>query len=256
MSGSLGLNLFLRAQVLGQDDCGYNRWQVVEREVSWAAQETVLVLCDVWDHHWCRGAEERLAVMLPRMNEVVRTARDAGVQIVHAPSETMDFYADSPGRQRIANIALVEPPASLDHEAPPLPVDTSQGSSDTGEPDWYKAWSRQHAAIEVDEERDVISDDGRELYSFYQARDIQHVLLMGVHTNMCILNRSFSIKQMVRWDVEIALIRDLTDAMYNPAFSPYVSHDEGTQLVIGYIEKFWCPTTDSQGLMAALARSE
>ena len=76
---------------------------------------------------------------------------------------------------------------------------------------------------------------------------------MGVHTNMCILNRSFAIKQMVRWGVEIALIRDLTDAMYNPAFSPYVSHDEGTQLVISYIEKFWCPTTESQGLMAALS---
>jgi hypothetical protein len=57
---------------------------------------------------------------------------------------------------------------------------------------------------------------------------------------------------MVRWGVEICLVRDLTDAMYNPAFSPYVSHDEGTQLVIGYIEKFWCPTTDSTGLMTAL----
>ena len=40
-------------------------------------------------------------------------------------------------------------------------------------------------------------------------------------------------------------VRDLTDAMYNPARSPYVDHDEGTQLVIGYIEKFWCPTVTS-----------
>jgi nicotinamidase-related amidase len=250
MSGSL--DLFLRMQVLSQDDCGYTRWQAIEREVSWSARETALVLCDVWDHHWCRGAVERLEVMLPRMNQVVGMARDAGVQIVHAPSETMDFYADSPARQRIVGVPVVSPPPPLDHDELPLPVDTSQGSSDTGEPDWYKAWSRQHPAIEVDEEQDVISDDGRELYSFYQARGIQHVLLMGVHTNMCILNRSFSIKQMARWGVEIVLIRDLTDAMYNPAYSPYVSHDEGTQLVIGYIEKFWCPTTDSQGLMAAL----
>ncbi|MBE0697009.1 MAG: hypothetical protein IH586_08800 [Anaerolineaceae bacterium] len=40
----------------------------------------------------------------------------------------------------------------------------------------------------------------------------------------------------------VALVRDLTDAMYNPAQAPYVSHDEGTRLVIEYIEKFWCPT--------------
>jgi len=250
------LELVLRAQTFTQDVRGYNCWQVVESEASWPAHETALVLCDVWDHHWCRGAEERLEVMLPCMNEVVRTAREAGVQIVHAPSETMQFYADSPARQRIAGIPPVEPPLPLAHEEPPLPVDTSQGSSDTGEPDWHRVWSRQHPAIGVNEERDVISDDGREVYSFYQARGIQHVLLMGVHTNMCILNRSFAIKQMVRWGVEICLIRDLTDAMYNPAFSPYVSHDEGTQLVIGYIEKFWCPTTDSQGLMAALRRAK
>jgi nicotinamidase-related amidase len=255
MSDGLRLNLVLRAQSFSQDDRGYNCWQAIERPVSWAARETALVLCDVWDHHWSRGAEERLEAMLPRMNEVVRAARDAGVQVVHAPSETMAFYDDSPARQRIAGIALVEPPPPLDREEPPLPLDTSQGSSDTGEPDWHKAWSRQHPAIEVDEGRDVISDDGRELYSFYRAHGIRHVLLMGVHTNMCVLNRSFAIKQMVRWGVEICLIRDLTDAMYNPAFSPYVSHDEGTRLVVGYIEKFWCPTLESQGLMAALRGS-
>jgi hypothetical protein len=65
---------------------------------------------------------------------------------------------------------------------------------------------------------------------------------------MCILNRSFGIKQMVRWGVNVALVRDLTDAMYNPAMSPYVSHEAGTQLVIGYIERFWCPTVVSTDL--------
>jgi nicotinamidase-related amidase len=252
MPDSSSLNLVLRAQVLTQDQRGYNVWQPVDRSVSWVANEIALVLCDVWDHHWCRGAEERLAAMLPRMNEVVCAARDAGIQIVHAPSETMGFYARSPARRRIADLTPVEPPPSLEHPDPPLPVDTSQGSSDTGESSWYKAWGRQHPAIDVDEERDVISDDGHEVYGFFQARGIQHMLLMGVHTNMCVLNRSFAIKQMVRWGVEVALIRDLTDAMYDPASSPYVSHDEGTRLVVGYIEKFWCPTTESQGLMAAL----
>ena len=74
--------------------------------------------------------------------------------------------------------------------------------------------------------------------------------MMGVHTNMCVLNRTFGIKQMVRWGVAIGLVRDLTDAMYNPAMPPYVSHDAGTQLVIEYIEKFWCPTLHSSDLTA------
>ena len=77
---------------------------------------------------------------------------------------------------------------------------------------------------------------------------------MGVHTGTCILNRTFSIKQMVRWGVEIALVRDLTDAMYNPARPPYVSHEEGTRLVVEYIEKFWCPTVTSDQVLAAVRR--
>jgi len=46
----------------------------------------------------------------------------------------------------------------------------------------------------------------------------------------------------------VALSRDLTDAMYNPLKPPYVSHDAGTQLIIGYIEKFWCPTITGDDL--------
>jgi hypothetical protein len=33
--------------------------------------------------------------------------------------------------------------------------------------------------------------------------------------------------------------------MYNPAMPPYVSHDEGTGMIVGYIEKFYSPTVDS-----------
>ena len=72
---------------------------------------------------------------------------------------------------------------------------------------------------------------------------------MGVHTNMCVQHRSFAIKQMVRWGVPVALVRDLTDTMYNPAMPPYVSHEEGTRLVVEFIEKFWCPSVTSDQIV-------
>jgi hypothetical protein len=72
---------------------------------------------------------------------------------------------------------------------------------------------------------------------------------MGVHTGMCILRRTFSIKQMTRWNMPIVLIRDLTDALYNPSKPPYVSHEDGTRLIVEYIEKFWCPTLTSDDLV-------
>jgi hypothetical protein len=36
--------------------------------------------------------------------------------------------------------------------------------------------------------------------------------------------------------------------MYSSARPPYVSHEEGTRLVVEYAEKFWCPSLDSGDL--------
>jgi len=243
------LRLRLWRQRLIRDDRGRNVWETIIEEREVPAERTALLLCDVWDRHWSRGACERLEAMIPRMNALVQAMRQSGARIIHAPSDTMDYYADSPARQRVLRAPAVEPPASADHEDPPLPVDASDHGSDTSEDAPHKAWRRQHPGIEIDEARDAISDNGREVYSYLQAEGVVQLLIMGVHTNMCILNRSFAIKQMVRWGVPIALVRDLTDAMYNPARPPYVSHAEGTELVIGYIEKFWCPTVLSRDLL-------
>ncbi|MYG05352.1 isochorismatase family protein [Candidatus Poribacteria bacterium] len=95
--------------------------------------------------------------------------------------------------------------------------------------------------MEIDD-TDAISDNGQEVYNLLAHKGIKNLIFMGVHTNMCVLGRSFAIKQMVRWGFNAVLARDLTDAMYNPFKPPYVSHEEGTQLIIEYIEKFWCPT--------------
>jgi nicotinamidase-related amidase len=182
------------------------------------------------------------------MNHVIETARTQGVHIIHAPSDTLDFYAETPARARTRAIPPVAPPPPKALPDPPLPIDDSDEGSDTGEPEPYKAWQRQHPGIPIDQTVDYISDDGREIYSLIRTLGIEQCLIMGVHTNMCVLNRSFGIKPMVRWGVNIALVRDLTDTMYNPAMPPYVSHDEGTRLVVAYIEKFWCPSILSQDI--------
>ena len=186
--------------------------------------------------------------MIPRMNRTVAAARDAGVTIVHAPSGTMDVYAETPARKRILEADPVEP-VEVEHDDPPLPVDDTDKGSDTGETKSHRAWSSQHPGIEIDQDRDLISDDGREVYSYLSANGISTVLILGVHTNMCVLHRSFGIKQMVRWGIRPILVRDLTDSLYNPAMRPYVSHDEGTRLVVEFIEKFWCPSTTSGSIL-------
>ena len=236
-------------QHLIQDSGGHNEWQTEQIQRVIQADKLALIICDMWDNHWCRGAVEREAALIPWMNVVLTAARNQGAHIIHAPSETMEFYADHPARQRMLTIPPITPPPDQEHITPPLPVDASDHGSDTGETTTYKAWSRQHPAVEIDMARDLISDKGAEIYSYLQHQGIEQVLIMGVHTNMCVLNRSFAIKQMVKWGVNIALVRDLTDTLYNPAMPPYVSHDEGTRLVVEYIEKFWCPSVLSTDLL-------
>jgi len=238
------LNLVYRSQRLAQDERGRSYWEVMETPRALRACETAMLICDMWDRHWSRGASERVDEMAPRMNAVVKGARDRGVHIIHAPSETMEVYEGTPARQRILSVPPAEPPPPLEHADPPKPVDDSDGGSDTGETYEHRVWSCQHPLIEIDQGKDVISDDGQEVYSYLRQQGIKHLIIMGVHTGMCVLNRSFAIKQMVRWGVDVALARNLTDAMYNPAMPPYVNHDEGNQLLVGYIEKFWCPSVE------------
>lgn len=246
---SVGSALQLRRQVLGSDATGHAEWQTVLIPFTPVPEESAIVICDMWDRHWSRGATERVGKMAPLMNDLIKQARARGVHIVHAPSDTMSYYAGAPARQRVLQTPAIKPPEPIEHADALLPIDDSDGGSDTGEKPWFMAWSRQHPAIEIDQERDAISDNGNEIYSYLHAKGVRTVFVMGVHTNMCVINRSFGIKQLVRWGFRVVLIRDLTDAMYNPAMRPYVSHTEATQLVIGYVEKFWAPSIESRELL-------
>lgn len=228
---------------------GTDEWVPVTVRRAIPPARAALIICDLWDDHWSRGAAERAAKLAPRIDTVAKRLRERGALIVHAPSDTMDFYADHPARVRTRDVPRVEPPAPLKLPDPPLPIDDSDGGSDTGETEWYRAWTRQSPDVEIADD-DVISDDGGEIYSVLRSFGIHRVLMLGVHTNMCILNRSFGIKNLVRWRMPTVLVRDLTDAMYNPAMPPYVSHDHGTELVVEHIEKHWCPTTTSADLLA------
>jgi len=231
---------------------GSGDWREVHFQQTLSAAKTAIVICDMWDKHWCRGATGRVNELAAKMAPFLAAARQQGIQIIHAPSETMAFYQNAPQRQRMLAIPKIAPPAPLALADPPLPIDDKRGGCDT--PDqFYKAWSREHPALPV-EASDVISDDGSEIYSFLRQRDIRTILYMGVHANMCVLNRSFAIKKMTSFGMHCILVRDLTDAMYNPEDSPHVSHAAGTQLVIKYIEAYWCPSTTSADLLRAFSR--
>src|SRR5579875_988522 len=90
-----------------------NTWDAVTIEGKFPVSGSAIIVCDMWDRHWCSGANTRVAELARRMNPVLIKARAAGILIIHAPSETMDFYKDYPQRQFALSAPKVDPPAEL-----------------------------------------------------------------------------------------------------------------------------------------------
>lgn len=245
----VGRRLALRSRV--ELFRGSNQWSEVRVDYAVNPAKSALIVCDMWDRHWCSGANVRVAALIKKLEPVIETARRKGMIIVHAPSETMSFYASAPQRQRMLSLPLFTPPQELNITAPPLPIDDSDGGCDTPGDKEHRAWTCEHPGLKIAPE-DYISDNGPEIYNLLRSRGIETIFYTGVHANMCILNRTFAIKQMTKWGLRCILLRDLTDAMYGPQDAPYVSHEQGTELVVEYIEKYWSPTALSGDLLRTL----
>jgi nicotinamidase-related amidase len=212
--------------------------------------KTAVVVCDMWDDHWCKSASLRCAELAKAADPVLKACREKGMTVIHCPSDTMKFYEDHPARKRMLAVKKAEPPKAKDLPNPPLPVDDSDGGCDDEKPaKQFRAWTRQHQGIEIDADKDYVTDSGAEVYSLMAEKKIDTLFVMGVHTNMCVLNRTFAIKQMVKWGKTVYLVRDLTDAMYNPRMKPFVTHQKGTELIVEFIEENWCPTVESRQLL-------
>jgi nicotinamidase-related amidase len=263
------LPLELRSRAAGPDPKDQSK--IATRKETWATNQTAIIVCDVWDAHHCLNAVRRLEEMVPTMNRVLEKARDQGVLIIHAPSSCMASYKDHPARKRAQEAPTAKNlPKEIDkwcykipaEEKGKYPIDQTDGGEDDDpveHAEWHaklkamgrnpKApWLSQHAGIKI-YDRDVISDSGSEIWNVLEQRGIKNVILVGVHTNMCVLGRPFGLRQMASNGKHVVLMRDMTDTMYNPKAWPNVSHFQGTELIVAHIEKFVCPTITSDQII-------
>jgi nicotinamidase-related amidase len=247
------------AKASAELDLPLRRGDVIEK-TSWKAAETAVIICDMWDNHTCKGAAARVAALAPKVEAFVSEARSRGVLIVHSPSDVMKFYNGTPQRVRAQSAPVAKPPVTIrsrelmPERESPLPIDDSDWCDCRPKCDIQAArangwpWKRQIATIRIQPE-DAVSDQGTEIYNLFEQRGIKNVIICGVHTNICVLKRSFGIRQMVLLGKNVALARDLTDCLYDPAKRPFTSHDNGTALLVQHIEKFWCPSLASTDLV-------
>ena len=247
------------------------RRAIVEITAAWQPRETAIIVCDMWDLHHCLNAVRRGGELAPTMNRVLKKARDQGAAIIHAPSGCTDAYANHPARKHAtATPRSKSVPAGIgswcyqipSEEKAKYPIDQSDGGEDD-DPAEHKAWASKLAAMgrnpktpwksQTDAltiaDADYISENGEEIWSILQARGVKHVVLVGVHLNMCVLGRPFGLRQMAKNGMNVALMRDMTDTMYNPKAAPFVSHFTGTDLMVEHVETLVCPTITSDQIL-------
>jgi hypothetical protein len=202
--------------------------------------------------------------MVPRQNEVLHALRDMGVQIVHSPTApAMAPYYNHPGFRWMKTFPYVPMPPATSLKLPPQPLTVSMPDEgcdaweryDRFHPGFHPAENEYSQAPGIDivfEEngvKDGISEIAQDIWNMMQAKGIKNVIGMGQAANMCLLGREPGMYTWLGRGINTVVVGDLTEAAYTPIDPPYVTHEEATRLMVEYIEKFLCPTVNSEGVL-------
>lgn len=247
-------SLALRTRTVAAD--GVDQPETVIRS-DWDSSLSAVIICDMWDAHHCLSAARRAEELASRMSAVIRGLRDQGALVIHAPADCVDFYRDTPARQRALNAPYAESPAPMGwnfwepDERAALPASLVELGPCSCEsvvpccsPEPPRPRTRQTPLIDISPE-DAVSDDGQEVFNLLEQRGIEDVVVMGVHTNICVLSRWYGIRQLVYWGKRPVLCRDLTDTFHRDPRG----HFWGTEQIVAHIERRWCPTVTSDQLV-------
>jgi nicotinamidase-related amidase len=166
--------------------------RTTENQVKWDASKTAIIVCDMWDDHWCQSAARRVTEMAPALNRMLNAARNQGTFIIHAPSSVTKHYADQPQRKAAQSAPYAKAPIELSKAERwgttwcwpdpafegVLPIDdTDMGCSCHPEKcEIRDAWTQQIASIEI-HPKDAITDQAQETYNLLAANGIENVIL-------------------------------------------------------------------------------
>ncbi len=53
---------------------GSTVWQEAHIDTKIPVSQTAILICDMWDHHWCSGSEKRVGILAPKIAAVVKQA--------------------------------------------------------------------------------------------------------------------------------------------------------------------------------------
>lgn len=257
------IKIDIRRLIRSFDDNLMDKREYHTQQLKLDPERTAVIVSDMWAKHWCDGATRRVDELASQMNELLVYLRDEGLQIIFCPSGTEEYYNNSYLKQQakldeyksfltdysndmyLFNENII-PDIQSRIDPNRIQCDCSLTKCDSTNKPWKNEGQISKLKIEKD---DILTFDETTIISYLQCKNYTHVLMMGVHANMCVIYRSFGLKQLRMAGLTPIIVRDMTDSMTPREEAPYQDHFTALDYTIRFIEEYICPSTTSASLM-------
>jgi len=239
--------------------CDEQDFHYQDEELSLPAGQCALVLVDCWNNHYAgswlrRGAAIIREVVLP----VVEATRQAGIPVIHAPTERV-------ARRYPQSERFFEPgdeESSTRYADPDGEWPREDFVKRTGEYERYRrrfhpsGWKHHTPPLLIadclgPEPADFVVRSGSQLHRLLKSRRMLHLFYAGFATNMCVLHRDYGMRAMANRGYNLIFIRDATTAVET---HDTVDEQVNTEVYTREIETMLAYSTTSRDFIEALAK--
>ena len=206
----------------------------------------VLVI-GLWSGHHCAEADRILHELCPKVNVFLKKCRNNNMKVIFGSLSLTKLPKYAPLKNNMKNIPyarLIDKGMSF----PPLPFDDSDGGIVSRNLNFSRVGVDIHPSIEIFD-TDAMSDNCKEILNYLHYHNIKHLMVLGAHTNMCVLDRAYGIKNLSRYGFPMSIVRDLTDPMVNPDGILVKDRQDASEQIIRFIEQHFCPSVDSKDVI-------
>jgi len=231
----------------------YDHWNTLLQDLSWNPRETALVIVDTWASHTCKAQNDRSNLASPVINDIANYLRAKGSLVIFALGGGEKLYRTHPALKWVKDLPDRNMRKANRHKDPPFPL-IIHGDNDGCQTEHDVSWNyKVHPSITIQSEDAILHetkgwwpDQSQTLWNIIQHRHIKNLIYVGDATNMCVPGRPYGIKVAVTWGLNVVLVRETTHIMYNPLTDvPYTSYEDAQELMLEFLEKFWCSTISS-----------
>ena len=221
-----------------------NEPELVEKEKTLDPSKVAVLVIGMWSGHQCLVADRILHELSPKVDSFLRMCRSNQMKVIFGSSSLTKLPKYAALRKNMKGLSFAK---LVDHglSFSPIPFDDSDGGVNERNPNFKRDDVDLHPAIEVFD-TDAMSDNSKEILNYLHHHNIELLLVVGVHTNMCVLDRPYGIKNLARYGFPMAIVRDLADPMVKPDGVRVKDRDDAKEKIVRFIEQHFCPSVDSR----------